>query len=85
MRHPCSSVSGECLDPEWADRALRAPLAYQTPVILRSLLCTLARTAWTNDDAIQRYTIEAVDHFLAQRKNPNGAPVRSGGPKAPLI
>lgn len=32
---------------------------------------------WTNDDAIQRYTIEAVDHFLAQRKNPNGCPVKS--------
>ncbi|KAM0749461.1 hypothetical protein T439DRAFT_343434 [Meredithblackwellia eburnea MCA 4105] len=29
---------------------------------------------FTADDAIQSYTIEAVNHFLAQRKNPNGCP-----------
>lgn len=27
---------------------------------------------FTADDAIQSYTIQAVDQFLAQRQNPNG-------------
>lgn len=31
---------------------------------------------FTADDAIQSYTIDAVNQFLAQRKNPNGCPVK---------
>jgi hypothetical protein len=31
---------------------------------------------FTADDAVQTYTIDAVNQFLAQRKNPNGCPVK---------
>lgn len=31
-----------------------------------------SKSAWTNDDAIQVYTTEAVNHFLGNRTNPNG-------------
>ena len=31
---------------------------------------------FTADDAVQSYTLDAVNQFLAQRKNPNGCPVK---------
>jgi peptidoglycan/xylan/chitin deacetylase (PgdA/CDA1 family) len=31
---------------------------------------------FTADDALQQYTIESVNQFLANRKNPNGCPVK---------
>ncbi|KAF9071990.1 hypothetical protein BDP27DRAFT_1218247 [Rhodocollybia butyracea] len=31
---------------------------------------------FTADDAVQSYTIDAVNQFLAQRKNPNGCPIK---------
>ncbi|KAF8198263.1 hypothetical protein K438DRAFT_1967004 [Mycena galopus ATCC 62051] len=31
---------------------------------------------FTADDAIQSYTLDAVNQFLAQRKNPNGCPIK---------
>ncbi|KAI0319550.1 hypothetical protein OF83DRAFT_1082191 [Amylostereum chailletii] len=31
---------------------------------------------FTADDAVQTYTLDAVNQFLAQRKNPNGCPVK---------
>ena len=31
---------------------------------------------FTADDAIQSYTLDAVNMFLAQRKNPNGCPIK---------
>lgn len=31
---------------------------------------------YTADDAVQSYTIDSVNQFLAQRKNPNGCPPR---------
>lgn len=31
---------------------------------------------FTADDAVQQYTIDSVNQFLAQRKNPNGCPVK---------
>ena len=40
-------------------------------VLTASLFDRGVRTA---DDAIQVYTINAVNQFLAQRKNPNGCP-----------
>jgi hypothetical protein len=30
---------------------------------------------FTADDAVQTYTLDAINQFLAQRKNPNGCPV----------
>ncbi|GAA95193.1 uncharacterized protein L969DRAFT_42705 [Mixia osmundae IAM 14324] len=32
---------------------------------------------WTNDDAVQTYTVDAVSQFLGNRTNPNGCPVKS--------
>lgn len=32
---------------------------------------------WTSDDAVESYTIEAINHFLGNRTNPNGCPVKS--------
>lgn len=31
---------------------------------------------FTADDAVQSYTLDAVNQFLAQRKNPNGCPLK---------
>ncbi|KAF5313065.1 hypothetical protein D9619_002538 [Psilocybe cf. subviscida] len=31
---------------------------------------------FTADDAVQSYTLDAVNQFLAQRKNPNGCPIK---------
>ena len=28
--------------------------------------------AWNNDDAVEFYTLDAINSFLGQRKNPNG-------------
>lgn len=31
---------------------------------------------YTADDAVQSYTLDSVNQFLAQRKNPNGCPIK---------
>ena len=31
---------------------------------------------FTADDAIQSYTLDSINQFLAQRKNPNGCPIK---------
>jgi hypothetical protein len=31
---------------------------------------------FTADDAVQSYTLDSVNQFLAHRKNPNGCPVK---------
>lgn len=74
MRRPCSSVrSGLLLSPTLQKEA-REIGAERVSVNSDVLFCVLA---WTNDDAVQKYTIDAVNHFLAGRTNPNGCPVKS--------
>lgn len=36
-----------------------------------------SQTAFTSDDAMQSYTLEVLDFFFANRKNPNGCPVKT--------
>jgi len=59
-------------------RYVRSPLSLQARLTVAALSQSDVPqfVLFTADDAIQSYTLDAVNQFLAQRKNPNGCPVK---------